>query len=145
MSYYKITDGTALAGDIAIGDGVALGTGVYGATITVGADAGTTAAVTIQLTDANGNDLAVRGSVFAYVSDDANGDSLAGTAPDGVAIGTDGVAIPLVAGKAFQLISEADGDIDLTFTENGADTWYLILVMPTTGKLVASGAITFTA
>lgn len=145
MAYYKITDGTALAGDIAIGDGVTLGTGIYSATITVGADAGTTAAVTIQLVDANGNDLAQRGSVFAYVSDDANGDSVAGTAPDGVAIGTDGVAIPLVAGKAFQLISEADGDIDLTFTEDGADTWYLILVMPTTGKLVASGAITFTA
>lgn len=112
-------------------------------TINVGADAGTTVAITIQLKDSAGADLAVRGSVLAYLSDDANGDSIAGTAPDGgVAIGTDGLSIPLIAGKAFQLVSEADGDIDLVVTESGADTWYLILVMPD-GKLVASGAITF--
>lgn len=136
--------GTVTAANLTIGSASMIG-GVYGATITVGADAGTTAPVTIQLTDEDGNDLAVRGAVMAYISDDANGDSVAGTAPDGVAIGTDGVAIPLVAGKCFLLISEADGDIDLTITENGADVWYLILVMPATGKLVASDAITFTA
>lgn len=114
-----------------------------GATITPGAeDSGT---VAIQLTDGAGADLAVRGSVFAYLSDDANGDSIAGTAPDGgVAIGADGLLIPIVADKAFQLVSEADGDIDLAITESGADTWYLIIVLPT-GKLVASTAITFTA
>lgn len=120
--------------------------GVYEAmgtpAIVVGAPAGDVINVGIQLKDAAGADLAVRGSVFAYLSDDANGDSLAGTAPDTVAIGTDGLAIPLVAGKAFQLVSEADGDIDLNITEDGADTWYLILVMPD-GRRVASGAITF--
>lgn len=115
------------------------------ATITVGADAGTTAAVTIQLLDGAGDEIATRAGVFAYLSDDANGDSIAGTAPSGgVAIGTDGLAIPVVAGKAFYLVSEADGDIDLVVTEAGADVWYLILVMPS-GELVASGAITFTA
>lgn len=108
----------------------------------VGAPAGDLINVGIQLKDAAGADLAVRGSVFAYLSDDANGDSVAGTAPDTVAIGTDGLAIPLVAGKAFQLVSEADGDIDLNITEDGADTWYLILVMPD-GRRIASGAITF--
>lgn len=108
----------------------------------IGAEAGDVINVAIQLKDSAGTDLAVRGSIFAYLSDDANGDSVAGSAPDTVAIGTDGVAIPLVAGKAFQLVSEADGDIDLNVTENGADTWYLILVMPD-GRLVASGAITF--
>lgn len=108
----------------------------------IGAEAGDVINVGIQLKDAAGADLAVRGSVFAYLSDDANGDSLAGTAPDTVAIGTDGLAIPLVAGKAFQLVSEADGDIDIDITEDGADTWYLILVMPD-GRRVASGAITF--
>lgn len=139
----RLTKGTALVGGLVMGE-TNLNGGVHGATITVGADAGTTAPVTIQLTDENGNDLAVRGAVFAYISDDANGDSVAGTAPDTVAIGTDGVAIPLVAGKCFLLISEADGDIDLTITENGADVWYLVLMLPATGKLVASGAITFT-
>jgi len=112
-------------------------------TLTVGAtDTGT---VAIQLKDATGADLAVRGSVMAYLSDDANGDSIAGTAPSGgVAIGTDGLAIPLVAGKAFHLVSEADGDIDIALTESGAATWYLIVVMPD-GRLVASDPIVFTA
>lgn len=118
--------------------------GPQGADITVGADAGTTVAVTVQLTDGNGDDLAIRGAVFAYLSDDANGDSVAGTAPDTVAIAADGVAIPLVAGKCFLLISEADGDISITVTEDGADTWYLVIVLPN-GKLVVSDAITFTA
>ncbi|MEQ8502200.1 MAG: hypothetical protein RIB84_22545, partial [Sneathiellaceae bacterium] len=110
----------AVSGDrapIMLAPGVTIGA-VAGATITVGAsDSGT---VSIQLTDATGADLAVRGSVLAYLSDDANGDSIAGTAPDAVAIGSDGLAIPLVANKAFQLVSEADGDIDLAITEDGA-------------------------
>ena len=111
--------------------------------IVVGAEAGNAINVAIQLTNSAGADLAVRGAVRAYLSDDAAGDSIAATAPSGgAAIGTDGLAIPLVAGKAFALISEADGDIDLTITEAGADTWYLILVMPD-GKLVVSDAITF--
>lgn len=106
---------------------------------------GNTINVGIQLNDADGNALATRASVFAYLSDDANGDSIAATAPSGgVAVGTDGLAIPVVADKAFQLVSEADGDIDLDIVEAGADTWYLIVVLPN-GKLAASGAITFAA
>lgn len=117
---------------------LALGTPV----VTVGTIASTTINVAIQMKDAAGADLATRGSIMAYLSDDANGDSIAGTAPDTVAIGTDGLAIPLVADKAFQLVSEADGDIDIDITEDGTDTWYLILVLPD-GRLVSSDAITF--
>lgn len=110
----------------------------------IGAEAGNVINVAIQLKDADAADLAARGAVHAYLSDDANGDSIVAAAPDGgVAIGTDGLAIPLVAGKAFLLVSEADGDVDLNITHAaGAKTAYLILVMPN-GKLVASGAITF--
>jgi len=112
-------------------------------TFVIGAEAGNVINVGIQLTDAGGADLAVRGAVMAYLSDDANGDSIAAAAASGgVAIGTDGLAIPLVANKAFQLTSEVDGDIDLNITEAGAATWHLILVMPD-GRLAASGAITF--
>ena len=117
---------------------------LYSATITVGAE-DTTVPVTIQLTDISGSDLATRAAVYAYMSDDANGDSVTGTGPSTeTAITTDGVLIPLVAKKAYLLISESDGDIDLTFTESGAATWYLILIMPD-GRLVASDAITFAA
>lgn len=109
----------------------------------IGAEAGNVINVGIQLNDAGGTALATRASVLAYLSDDANGDSINATAPDGGwAIGTDGLLIPLIAGKCAQLVSEADGDIDINITESGADTWYLILVLPN-GLLVASAAITF--
>lgn len=109
----------------------------------IGSEAANVINVGIQLNDADGVALATRGTVFAYLSDDANGDSITATAPDGgVAIGTDGVAIPVVANKAFQLVSETDGDIDIDITDTGTPTFYLIVVLPT-GLLSASGAITF--
>lgn len=114
------------------------------ATITVSAEDDDVVNVAIQLKDSGGANLAVRGSVFAYLSDDANGDSLAGTPPDTVAIGTDGVVAPMIAGKYFALMSEADGSIDLNITEDGTDTWYLIVVLPS-GKHVVSAAITTAA
>lgn len=113
---------------------------------TPGAENSNAINVGIQLrTVGGGADLAVRGAVYGYLSDDANGDSIVATAPDGgIAIGTDGLLIPIVAGKAFLLVSEADGDIDVTITHaGGAKTLYLILVTPR-GKLVASAAIAFT-
>lgn len=113
------------------------------ATMVVGAEGTNAINVTIQLEDANGDDCATRRTIYAYLSDDANGDSIAGTAPDGgVAIGTDGLADPVTADKSFMLTSEADGDIDITITESSVDTWYLVLVMPH-GARVISDAITF--
>lgn len=110
---------------------------------TVGAEAGNSINVGLQIKDAGGADAAERVALPAYLSDDANGDSVAATAPDGnVAVGTDGLLIPLVADKAFLLVSEADGDIDLDIGETGAATWYLVVVLPN-GKLAVSGAITF--
>lgn len=112
-------------------------------TITVGSQAGDIINVVIQLNDFAGEALAERGSLFAYLSDDAAGDSIAATAPSvGWSIGTDGVLIPVVTNKAAQLVSEVDGDIDINIEEAGADTWYLILVLPS-GRLLASGEITF--
>lgn len=118
---------------------------VVGATFAIGAEGGDSINVGVQLLGIDGAPADRRMAVVAYLSDDANGDSVAATAPDGnVAIGTDGVLIPLVADKAFQLISEADGHIDLDIGEAGAATWYLVVVLPS-GDLVPSGAITFAA
>ncbi len=80
--------------------------------------------------------------MLAYLSSDAGGDALA-AAPDSALIGTDGLAIPLVASRTFLLVSETDGDIDLNITKaGGAATYYLNLVMPD-GRVVTSDAITF--
>lgn len=112
-------------------------------TISVGSQAADVINVAIQLNDYAGDELAERGAVFAYLSDDANGDSIAATAPDGGwAIGTDGLLIPVVTNKAAFLVSEADGDIDIDIEESGADTFYLILALPN-GRLLASAEITF--
>jgi hypothetical protein len=116
---------------------------VEGATIAVGAEAGDVINVTVQLTDAAGADIAFRGAVPFYMSDDANGDSIAAAAASaGIAIGTDGLMIEWTANLAGLLVSEADGDIDIDIGEAGVATWYLIVVLPN-GKLVASSAITF--
>lgn len=121
------------------------------AEITVGAEATNVINVAIQLKDAKGNDVAHRRAIMAYLSDDANGDSIVATEPaTSVAIGTDGLLIPVLTGSAgselaksiFQLVSESDGDIDIDITETGADTFYLVLIMPN-GRLVVSDAITF--
>lgn len=112
---------------------------------TVGAEGTNAINVALQLKDAAGNDLAVRGAVYAYLSDDANGDSIIASAhSSGWAIGTDGLLIPDVTNKSGHLVSEADGDIDLTITEAGAKTAYLVVVLPN-GTLKVSGAITHAA
>ncbi len=115
------------------------------AAFVVGAEAANVVNVGIQLKDPSGANLAVRGSVLAYLATEIHGDVVAAAAPSGgVAIGADGLAISVVAGKAFQLVSEANGHIDLNITEAGAATWYLAVVLPD-GRLAVSGAITFAA
>jgi hypothetical protein len=130
----------ASAAELNVFDGAANGTVGW----TLGAESGgNTRNIGIQLNDANGNPTAMRQTVFAYLSDDANGDSIASSAPSGGwAIGTDGLLIPVVANKAAMLTSEADGDIDINIVEAGAATWYVVIVVPS-GKLSVSGAIAF--
>jgi hypothetical protein len=118
--------------------------GVAGATIVVGAEDTNVRAITVQLTDASGADIAVRQMVLAFVIADANGDAFVTTGGStGIAIGTDGALLALVAKKAFILISEVDGDIDLTWTDTGTEAAYLALLLPT-GKMVISAAMTNT-
>ncbi len=122
--------------------GLLLGGGVGGASITVGAEVANARAITIQLKDAAGADLAVRGTVLIAVLLDANGDAFVVTGGStGIAIGTDGALLALVAKKLFLAISEADGDIDLTWTDTGTEVAYLAVILPN-GKMVISSALT---
>lgn len=112
------------------------------ASITVGAENTNVRAITIQLKDETGADMAVRTPVLAFLLLDANGDAFAATGGStGIAIGTDGALLALVAKKVFLLISEADGDIDLTWTDTGTEAAYLALLMPN-GRMVISDALT---
>lgn len=63
---------------------------------TVGAEASNVINVGIQVSDPNGNDLANRGRLRAFLAADANGDSVVPPydMPSAIAIGTDGVLIP---------------------------------------------------
>ncbi len=114
------------------------------ASFTIGTEAGDAITVNVQIKDAHGNDLAAKYVVHAFLSDNADGDGVVGTAASGgIAAGTDGaVLIAEVAGKISLVQCEADGDLDLVITHSGAKTCYLGIIMPN-GKTVMSGAITF--
>lgn len=114
---------------------------VAGATITL-ADAGGGAQVaSIQLLDDAGAPIAHAASLLAYFSDAANGLDVATTGPDSFANGTDGEALAIVAKKLMLLVSEADGDIDLSVAHAGSgEGFYLVLVLPN-GKRVISDEI----
>lgn len=112
------------------------------ATFTVGTEATDAINVAIQLKDAAGSDMAIRTGLAWYLSSDANGDAIASATSGGLAIGTDGLLLEWTNNVSGWVVSEADGDIDVTITHNAAATYYLVLVLPN-GKLTASGAITF--
>lgn len=124
------------------GDVVDLGGSVAGASITVGAENANVRTIAIQLKDGQGNDIAHRAAVHLHLLADANGDAFAATGGStGIAIGTDGALLPVVAKKAWLAISEADGDIDLTWTDTGTEAAYLAVVLPN-GRMVISAALT---
>lgn len=108
------------------------------ATITIA-----TNTATIQLLDGAGDALATAAGVQWYLSDNADGSSLTGTAPSGgIAIGSDGLLIEQTANTSGLLVTESDGTADVALTEAGAATWYLVVVLPN-GRVVVSDAITF--
>ena len=117
---------------------------IGGAKFTIGTESADVINVAVQLLDEFGADLAERGAVMTYLSDDANGDSHHGAdAALSAAVGTDGVLVDLATDGPYLLISETDGDIDVNFTKTDADTLFLIVILPD-GTLAASAAITWT-
>lgn len=109
----------------------------------VGVQGGNIINVALQVQDAEGNDLAEQKSFLAWLSDTA-GAALTGTAPSvGTSIGTDGVIIvEHTAETLLELLTDADGVLDLNIEEAGADTWYLNIRLAN-GAIVSSTAITF--
>jgi hypothetical protein len=97
--------------------------------------------ITIQLKDANGKDINFVETVELIVFGDANGTSFSSGGSTGIAAGTDGAILAVIAKKYFIATSEADGDIDLTWTDTGTVAAYLGVRLPN-GRIVMSSALT---
>lgn len=114
---------------------------VNGATFTIGDESTNVRAITVQLTDAAGEDINYAAGVIMGVFADAGAKGFIGTGGStGIAIGTDGALIALVAKKVFLVTSEDDGDIDLTWTDTGTEAIYLGILLPN-GKWAMSAVI----
>lgn len=114
---------------------------------TVGAEGGNVINVAAQLKDReNGNDLTCRAHVRGYLSGDANGDSLLATAPDGgVAIGTDGVLVPVTPALANALLVDGNLAIDAVPEKFKTTQTACYLVNGISRTKAATTALVFTA
>lgn len=113
------------------------------AKFTIGTEAANAINVAVQLYDRNnGNEITERVALNWYLASNATGDAIASAPTGGIAIGTDGLLLEWTSNISGLVVSEADGDIDVTLTDTGTPTFYLVLVAPD-GKLYPSAAITF--
>lgn len=109
------------------------------ATVTVAAQVGDARAITIQLKDALGNDIDYVEEVEIGVFTTAARIAYAATGGStGLAIGTDGALLALVAKKRFVATSEADGDIDLTWTDTADEAAFIGVKLPTGRYVMAN-------
>lgn len=95
--------------------------------------------ITIQLQDINGADIDYVETVKVVMYSDATRTAFATGGSTGIAIGTDGALLALVAKKVFLVTSESDGDIDLTWTDTGTESVSLALYLPN-GNVVTTAA-----
>lgn len=123
-----------------VGNEVAITQPCVKCTITVAAEAGDARAITIQLQDVDGNDINYVETVMIVMFTSAAMTAFATTGGStGIAIGTDGALLALVAKKVFLATSEADGDIDLTWTDTGTESVAVGVRMPN-GRMAISTA-----
>lgn len=112
------------------------------ASIVVSAEDTNVRTITIQLKDAYGRDIAYVETVELILFLNAARTAFVVTGGStGIAIGTDGALLAVVAKKYFLATSEADGDIDLTWTDTGSEAAYLGVRLPS-GRIVMSDALT---
>lgn len=127
-----------------ISNGVQISQPCVDATITVGDESTNVRAITIQLKDADGKDINYAETVEILMFADAAKAAFVTTGGStGIAIGTDGALLAVVAKKYFLATSETDGDIDLTWTDTGTEAAYLGLRLPN-GRIIMSAALTNT-
>lgn len=125
-----------------VSNGVQISQPCVDAVITVGDENADVRAITIQLKDSNGDDINYVEEVELVLFLNAERTAYVVTGGStGIAIGTDGALQTIVAKKVFRATSEADGDIDLTYTDTGNEVCYLGVRLPN-GRYVMSSALT---
>lgn len=112
---------------------------------TIGNEAADERTITIQVKEAKSQaNVSERVGFMLYLSDDAEGDGLIATAPDGSISVSAGSFLPVVADKLGYVVTGATGAASLILGHSGAKTLYMVAVDPA-GRLNVSGAITFAA
>lgn len=112
------------------------------ATVTVAAQTTSPRAITIQLLDSEGRDIDYVETVEVIAFGAADKTSFSNGGSTGIAIGTDGALLALVAKKHFLVTSEADGDIDLTHTDTGTDALFIGVRLPNGNIVMGNRAVT---
>lgn len=115
------------------------------ASFTVGAEGSNIITVAVQLKDKGGADASVRGRVRAYLSGDANGDTIVPYGPNGgVAAGTDGLLLEL-AHKPTVCLAKGTLAIHSTPEQFKTTTTALYRVNNAQYSKTAATGLTFTA
>ena len=109
--------------------------------ITVGAEVTNVIPITVQFKKADGSDMDSVVVADFFIFGDASGLSGGAGGSTGLAVGTDGALIATPEAKKYLIFSsEADGDLDLTFTDTGTTAFYVGCRLPT-GRLVISSVV----
>lgn len=110
--------------------------------LTIGTEAGDSILAELEVFDAEGNPLEEVKHLVLWLSDAAAGAPTA-TAPDGdVAISAKGIIlIEHTADIYFEVLTDANGELDFDIGEAGAGTWYLNVVQA--DGTIASAEVTF--
>lgn len=130
--------GQAPAGHL-VCNGLAITRPCADASITVSTENTNVRTITIQLKDATGADIDYVETFELIVFSDATGTAFATGGSTGVAIGTDGALLAIVAKKYFLCTSEADGDWDGTWTDAGTESVSIAVRLPN-GRVIYSDA-----
>jgi len=141
---YKL--GLAATGEL-VSNEIQITQPAVGATITVSAEAATTANtrdIVVQLTDANGDNIAYAESVeiIMYLTADKLAYVVTGGST-GITIGAagNGSVLPVVAKKYILATTEANGLLDLDWLDTGTEAAFLGIKLPN-GTVVVSSALT---
>lgn len=125
------------------GDGYPISNPCVDATITLGVESGDTIPITIQLKDSMGNDLDYVEEVEIVMFLNAARTAYVVTGGStGIAIGTDGALSTVVAKKRFFATCEADGDLDLSWTDTAHETAFLGLKLPNGRWIMSADLVT---